>query len=86
MKIQRKKIFEKALTHSLSPQHLLEKPVLKIDDLNDKPLPKSQTMVTDIIFVIHGICDQGFWTKKIARKIRCLSDEQEKERLLSLSN
>ena len=26
--------------------------------------------VTDVVFIIHGIRDQGFWTKKIGRKIK----------------
>lgn len=28
--------------------------------------------VTDVVFVIHGIRDAGFWTKKIARRIQIL--------------
>ena len=30
----------------------------------------AQPDVTDVIFVIHGIRDEGFWTQKVARRIR----------------
>lgn len=36
------------------------------DDLPPAPLRN----VRDVVFVIHGIRDRGFWTKKVARKIR----------------
>ncbi|MFA6113674.1 MAG: hypothetical protein WC729_06765 [Sphingomonas sp.] len=31
--------------------------------------PDGDPTVTDVVFVIHGIRDRGFWTRKIARKI-----------------
>jgi pimeloyl-ACP methyl ester carboxylesterase len=38
--------------------------------LEDTLLPAPDPDVQDVVFVIHGIRDRGFWTKKIARKIR----------------
>jgi pimeloyl-ACP methyl ester carboxylesterase len=35
---------------------------------NMPPLPDPQ--VDDLVFVIHGIRDKGFWTQKLARKIK----------------
>ncbi|MBO2008508.1 hypothetical protein [Hymenobacter negativus] len=40
---------------------------VELEDLRPQPpLPE----VTDVIFVIHGIRDEGFWTQKIARHIK----------------
>ncbi|MET1112137.1 MAG: hypothetical protein ABWX67_11485 [Allosphingosinicella sp.] len=33
------------------------------------PPPAADPKVTDVVFVIHGIRDRGFWTQKIARKV-----------------
>lgn len=35
--------------------------------------------VTDVVFVIHGIRDEGFWTNKIARHISALARENGRE-------
>jgi hypothetical protein len=32
--------------------------------------------VTDVVFVIHGIRDKGFWTQKIARAIKKEAEER----------
>jgi pimeloyl-ACP methyl ester carboxylesterase len=34
--------------------------------------------VTDVIFVIHGIRDEGFWTRKIARRIASKGNERKR--------
>lgn len=39
------------------------------DSLPEEPDPS----VTDVVFVIHGIRDRGFWTQKIAREIKRVS-------------
>jgi hypothetical protein len=36
----------------------------------DNPAGEPQPEVTDVIFVIHGIRDAGYWTHKIARRVR----------------
>jgi pimeloyl-ACP methyl ester carboxylesterase len=38
--------------------------------LADGSLARPDPSVTDVVFVVHGIRDKGFWTKKIARAIR----------------
>ena len=38
--------------------------------LTDLQALGAQPDVTDVIFVIHGIRDEGFWTQKVARRIR----------------
>ena len=35
--------------------------------------------VSDVVFVIHGIRDEGFWTRKIARRIIAKGREQKRE-------
>ena len=39
---------------------------------SDLPLPARREEVTDVIFVIHGIRDLGYWTHKIARRVQAL--------------
>ncbi|MEW8626783.1 MAG: alpha/beta hydrolase [Candidatus Thiodiazotropha sp.] len=39
---------------------------------SDLPLEKQNREVTDVVFVIHGIRDKGYWTHKIARRILLL--------------
>lgn len=39
------------------------------DSLPEEP----DSSVTDVVFVIHGIRDKGFWTQKIAREIKRVS-------------
>lgn len=36
----------------------------------DAELPSKRPDVTDVIFVIHGIRDLGYWTDKIARRVK----------------
>lgn len=36
----------------------------------DTELPSKRPEVTDVIFVIHGIRDLGYWTDKIARRVQ----------------
>ncbi|MGF1522202.1 MAG: esterase/lipase family protein [Leptolyngbyaceae cyanobacterium] len=43
---------------------------------DDQLLPGPFPHIKNVIFVIHGIRDRGFWTKKIARRIRALGSNQ----------
>jgi pimeloyl-ACP methyl ester carboxylesterase len=43
---------------------------------DDQQLPTSNSDVKHVVFVIHGIRDRGYWTKKIARKIRALGGNE----------
>jgi len=54
---------------------------LAIDDFDIETKPRTFDHVTDVLFVIHGIRDKGFWTKKIARRARiCARDNGKKLR------
>ena len=68
--IERSKVFIDALS-----LNQLELEALQIDSLEQSPI-KQKPEVTDVVFVIHGIRDTGFWTKKIARKIQKLGLQQ----------
>lgn len=43
---------------------------IRRDLMADSLPPKRNVTVSDVVFVIHGIRDKGFWTQKIARSIR----------------
>jgi hypothetical protein len=45
----------------------------EVDDFDATTLPKANREVTHVVFVIHGIRDRGFWTRRIARKIRSMA-------------
>jgi pimeloyl-ACP methyl ester carboxylesterase len=53
-----------------------------LDDMKVVPADiepqKSRPEVTDVIFVIHGIRDRGFWTQKIARRVKALGRKEGK--------
>lgn len=62
----RQKIFKTALIESeaaIRAQSILP---------TDPTLAQSRPDVTNVVFVIHGIRDEGFWTHKIARRIIAL--------------
>lgn len=59
----RKRVFLSALKSS---KHQLEEESVLPSDI---PLQSKNENVTDVVFVIHGIRDKGFWTHKIARNI-----------------
>ena len=40
------------------------------EQMSDNLPPEPDLNVTDMVFVIHGIRDKGFWTQKIARTIK----------------
>jgi len=48
----------------------LGKVAIKREYLADVLPPKPEPDVDNVVFVIHGIRDHGFWTQKIARKVR----------------
>ena len=37
--------------------------------ISNGPPPVANTKVTDVVFVIHGIRDRGFWTQKVAIRV-----------------
>jgi len=50
-------------------------PVVPGVTIGDYDPIKADPNVTDVVFVIHGIRDFGYWTQKIARRIKLLSKE-----------
>jgi pimeloyl-ACP methyl ester carboxylesterase len=50
---------------TLPPDKLTERAV----EVSDQPLPKEDRQVDEVIFVVHGIRDVGYWTQKIARRV-----------------
>ncbi len=66
---ERKSRFIRALNYD--PNNLVEedKIFLTIDDLDDLEFPKQNHDIKNVVFVIHGIRDRGFWTQRIAREI-----------------
>ena len=71
---ERQKVFTWALT--LSKKTLEEKAVIP----SDLPLFKQRRNITDVIFVIHGIRDAGYWTHKIARHVQKLTHQENKDK------
>ncbi|HOY22038.1 MAG TPA: hypothetical protein PK002_02740 [Cellvibrio sp.] len=43
---------------------------------SDLPPEAQRRNVTDVVFVIHGIRDEGYWTHKVARRILLLARKQ----------
>ncbi|MDR5809075.1 hypothetical protein [Caballeronia sp. LZ019] len=46
----------------------------------DDGSPVVNETVTDVVFVIHGIRDEGYWTQKIARRVITLARLREQQR------
>ncbi|HMK80017.1 MAG TPA: alpha/beta hydrolase [Xanthobacteraceae bacterium] len=62
-------LFGWALTRSLQDK-VLNRVKIARDEMADTPAMRSDPRTTDVVFVIHGIRDHGFWTHKIARVIK----------------
>ncbi len=65
----RAKVVRKALI--LSHDELKENWIVPTDQFRIPPDPE----VTDVVFVIHGIRDTGYWTQKIARRVKSAGDK-----------
>jgi len=48
----------------------------EVDDFDAQVLPKENSKVKHVVFVIHGIRDRGFWTRRIARKVKTVARER----------
>lgn len=42
----------------------------------DPNFMRTDESVTDVVFVIHGIRDTGYWTQKVARRVKALGDKE----------
>jgi len=64
--LNRQKLFTDALTQPpLALSTIASDPSLLADDI-----PQSDPSVTDVVFIMHGIRDDGFWTHHIAKVVR----------------
>ncbi|MGR9145684.1 alpha/beta fold hydrolase (plasmid) [Rhizobium leguminosarum] len=55
---------------ALDPADVFDIHTSDVDDFDLQAPPLSDATVTEVVFVIHGIRDRGFWTRRIARAIR----------------
>lgn len=73
---ERRAVLEDALTQT--PNELIaNRNFIRRRHMEDDLPPLPNPAIRDVVFVIHGIRDKGFWTKKIARKIKELAAERE---------
>jgi pimeloyl-ACP methyl ester carboxylesterase len=68
---KRKEIFSRVLT---APAQNIEEYALSPQDLQDQLI--RQPNVQNVVFVIHGIRDLGYWTRKIARRVQRMGREK----------
>jgi pimeloyl-ACP methyl ester carboxylesterase len=69
----RKKRREKFLIALDAGTEALKAECIAREDMADILPPESDPEVTDVVFVVHGIRDKGYWTQKVARTIKRLS-------------
>lgn len=67
VRAQRRQCFVAALVDSVED---LQSRSVKREAIADILPPPPDSSVTDVVFVIHGIRDKGFWTQKIARVVK----------------
>jgi len=66
---KRRAVFERALcadTNQLQSMQVAP---------TDPDFTKIDETVTDVVFVIHGIRDNGYWTQKVARRVKAAGDK-----------
>lgn len=73
---ERRDKFTLALT--ADPETLGKKSITR-EQMADNLPPKPDKEVTDVVFVMHGIRDKGFWTQKLARTIKRYTDKENKK-------
>ena len=57
---------------------------LHVELIEESQVPRRDSRVTDVIFVIHGIRDRGFWTQHVAQRIRrYAADEGHKVKIIA---
>lgn len=73
--LERKKVFQ----HALQPQTVLDMAPLPVVQPQEEDLT-----VTDVVFVIHGIRDLGYWTQKIGLRVAALAARSDTPRKIAL--
>ena len=63
----------KFLTALNDSPEVLKGECISREDMADNLPPEPDFKVTDVVFVVHGIRDKGYWTQKVARTIKKLS-------------
>jgi len=71
--VRRKAIFQEALIEKETT--LRNNQILP----SDERLIEANPNITDVVFVIHGIRDTGYWTHKIARKVVALGRKESRQ-------
>jgi pimeloyl-ACP methyl ester carboxylesterase len=66
---RRKTVFVDALTKGRAELEQIQTPP------EDETLIRTDPDVTDVVFVIHGIRDTGYWTQKLARRVKAEGDK-----------
>lgn len=66
--LKRRIVFENAISTPI--EVLSTQNMSPIDDIS----LKINLEITDVVFVIHGIRDTGYWTQKIARRVKSVGD------------
>ena len=66
----------------------LNLPYEKLKEKENQIFPSDESLienpkVTDVVFVIHGIRDKGYWTHKIARQVISEARKENKDRLFA---
>ena len=80
---KRRKVFLSALTDDVNPlQEQSQKLTNAIEELTlkHKRTTENPDEITDVIFVIHGIRDEGHWTNRIAQRVISQNEEANKNR------
>ena len=75
-KVTRATVFHDALT---STKGDLAKNAIPRDKMADTLPALPNPRRTNVVFVVHGIRDKGFWTQKLARRIKHFGDELHEE-------
>lgn len=60
-------IFGRVVSQQMSHLHDLR---INPHHMSDRPALRPDGSVTNVVFVVHGIRDHGFWTQKVARVIK----------------
>jgi pimeloyl-ACP methyl ester carboxylesterase len=58
---------------ALAPEDVFDLFEESVDDHDAAPVATANRNVRHVVFVIHGIRDRGFWTRRIARRIKQLA-------------
>lgn len=65
----RRRLLQDALTQSIDALACHDRAISSAL-LSDGSTPQPENEVTDVVFVVHGIRDKGFWAAKVAREIK----------------